>query len=809
MKKYVTALSSLVFALTVTMAAAQTQRALLIGINTYQPEGTTAQHPAGCIYGRCELGSFENLDGAVNDAQAMADLLTSPKFGFPPNQVALLTNPAAPNPRSGVVVLPASQTDRDGILAAMQKFLVDEPKPGDSVVFYDASHGSLRVNSKGAKLTILTGGKLVHADTTLVPSDAYKGGFDVRDHEITRIFNAALDKGIHLTAIFDSCHSGGISRGLGPKYKNRTLAFDPRDIAEAPDTLPNGDPRPAPTERQDNPALVFSAAEQDQTAKEMPPSDKSAEPHGAFTSALVQALQALPANAPASLVYQRVKAVLEGGAVPDQEPDLDATAARRAQPLFGGKAADSGKIRTAALQTDDSGSVWLDIGRVSGVGVGSEFASTSPDSKGQTVKLRITDLQGIARSSATVINPPGAKVAAGEVFELTKWIPAEQAPLHIWLWPSNLSIQQVVTAGETIASAGISLVSDPAEEAWTHVLCWDGSNWTLQQAGAPAPTTLGPQLTADALKQHLPAGAKLWANLPPPKELAAKLAPVDPSSAVQTTPDLKGADYALTGTLTADGPAYAWYHKNELAAGPPASDAHDHSPGCSATSQYPVRSNWVDLTGLADLENAGLALGRYSSLLAKVHGWLDLANSPADASTGDYYTLTMIPAAGAPAPAVGQPQPGQPGSPVRQDDLFKMALQSTDRVIERRWVYVLDINCQGKGELVYPRDYAENQFPNDADNGRQFVLPGARTLRVGKPYGVDTLILLSTAQPLPDPYALNFEGVATRGARGLDSPLEKLLANTSNGTRGFSGEVPTNWGIALITMRSVPKEAAQ
>ena len=809
MKMYVATLSSLVLALTVTMAAAQTQRALLIGINTYQPEGTTAQHPAGCIYGRCELGSFENLDGAVNDAQAMADLLTSPKFGFPPNQVVLLTNPAPPQPRPGVVVLPAPQTNRDGILAAMQKYLVDEPKRGDTVVFYDASHGSLRVNSKGAKLTILTGGKLVHADTTLVPADAYKGGFDVRDREITRIFNAALDKGVHLTAIFDSCHSGGISRGLGPKYKDRTLAFDPRDIAEAPDTLPNGDPRPAPTERQDNPALVFSAAEQDQTAKEMPPSEKAAEPHGAFTAALVQALQALPANAPASLVYQRVKAVLEGGAVPDQEPDLDAIAARRAQPLFGGKAADPGKIRTAALQTDDSGSVWLDIGRVSGVGVGSEFTATSPDSKGQTVKLRVTDLQGIARSSANVISPTGAKVAAGEVFELTKWIPAEQAPLRVWLWPFNLSIQQVVAAGETIASSEVLLVSDPAEQAWTHVLCWDGSNWTLQQAGAPAPTILGPQLTADALKQHLPAGAKLWANLPPPKELAAKLTPGDPSSAVQTAADLKGADYALTGTLTADGPAYAWYHKSELAAGPPASDAHDHSPGCSATSQYPVRSDWVDLTGLADLENAGLALGKYSSLLAKVHGWLDLANSPADASTGNYYTLAMVPAAGAASPAAGQPQPGQSGSPVRQDDLFKMALQSTDRVIERRWVYVLDINCQGKGELVYPRDYAENQFPNESDNGRQFVLPGAHTLRVGPPYGVDTLILLSTAQPLPDPHALDFAGVATRGARGLDSPLEKLLANTSSGTRGFSGEVPTNWGIAVTTMRSVPKEAAQ
>ena len=85
---------------------------------------------------------------------------------------------------------------------------------GDTVVFYDASNGSLRLNSKGTKLTVLVGGKYVHADSTLVPSDAYKGGFDVRDLEMARIFNAALDKGIHVTAIFDSCHSVGISRGI-------------------------------------------------------------------------------------------------------------------------------------------------------------------------------------------------------------------------------------------------------------------------------------------------------------------------------------------------------------------------------------------------------------------------------------------------------------------------------------------------------------------------------------------------------------------------------------------------------------------
>ena len=234
-----------------TPGPAQTKHALLIGINTYEPAGTKAQHPDGCTYGRCELGYFENLDGAVNDAQSMADVLTSPKFGFPANQVVLLTNPAPPHPGAGETILPAEQTNRDGILAAMQKYLVDVPHSGDTVVFYAASHGSLRINSKGTKLTVLVNGKYVNADSTLVPSDAYKGGYDVRDREMTHIFNAALDKGIHLTVILDNCHSGGISRGIEPRYRERDLPFDPRDVAEAPDLLPNGDPRPAPTERQE------------------------------------------------------------------------------------------------------------------------------------------------------------------------------------------------------------------------------------------------------------------------------------------------------------------------------------------------------------------------------------------------------------------------------------------------------------------------------------------------------------------------------------------------------------------------------
>jgi hypothetical protein len=774
-------------------AAAQTQRALLIGINTYQPQGTTAAHPAGCTYGRCELKAFQNLDGSVNDAEAMADLLASPKFGFPANQVVLLTNPAPPHARPGVTVLPASQTTHDGILAAMRKYLVDIPEKGDTVVFYDASHGSLRVNSKGNKLTVLVDGKYVHADSTLVPSDAYTGGYDVRDREMTRIFNAALDKGVHLTVIFDSCHSGGMTRGMGPKYVERTLAFDPRDIGEAPDAAT------PPSERRDNPALIFSAAQQDETAKEMPPAEANAEPHGAFTAALLQALEVLPADTPASLVYARVRAVLEGSSVPDQEPDLDATEARRQQPLFGGAAAKSNRVRSTALGTGSDGSVALDIGQAAGLGVGSEFTSEQPGKDGSPVVLRIRELDGIARSTADVVSPAGVTVAAGEIFDLTKWVPDQSAVLRVWLWPSNLTQQQLLAAAAEIRASGASLVGDPAEQPWTHVLSWDGSAWMLQKAGDAAPVSLGAALTAGAIEQHLPAGAKLWANLPPSRELAQELAPAA-DSAVQWTEKQAAAHYVLAGALTPKGPAYAWYHKSELVAGPPSPDAPAHSPGCSATSQYPVRSDWVATQ--TDLDGASDKLSDYAVRLAKVRGWIELANNPAEDSLSAYYALALIPSSSGDAASSSALADGQL---THQDDQFRLALTSTDRITDPRWVYVLDIDCQGRGQLLYPGNYTGNRFPNKGDEERQFLLPGVGPLTIGKPFGVDTLILLSTEQPLPDPFVLNFDGVASRGARGAASPLEKLLGNASGGTRGISEPEPTNWGISLSTVHSAPK----
>ncbi len=858
------------------------KRALLVGIDLYEPTGTQAQHPAGCHGGRCDLPVFNNLDGPLNDVAAMRDLLSSPKFGFDPKNIVVVTNPALPATQLPFVNLPASNTSHDELLAAMQKYLVDVPQKGDTVVFYYAGHGSLRVNSKGTKLAMLVDGKPSHADSTLVPSDAWTGNYDIRDREMTRIFNAALDKGVRLTVLLDSCHSGSFTRGveLGRQFKERSLGYDPRDINEGPDLQANGDEVPAPTERKANPALVFSAAQQDQTAKERDFGDTPSTivAHGAFTVALIKALEALPADAPASDVYRQVRATLEGEQVGDQTPAMDASEERMREPLFGGLKADTGKTRAAVIGVDeDEGTVLLDAGKLAGIDTGSEFTSLSADSEGRHTKVKVDSLDGLTHATAKIVTPLKATVTVGQIFELTKWVPSEIDTLHVWTWPANLSAQSIESAVEQVKSAGVTVVDDPVEKPWSDMLAWNGSDWELRHAGRTLDTEAGASLSADAiaaagkgatrlcvdeplsagdkqtlaavsasghgepaiayqndvkscdafllkqkdawvvrrveqastrtlgatvsaaaLKQNLGADAKLWVNLPPPRELAAKLALHVDGSLVKGVDDVANADYILAGSLSDDGPQWAWLHKAEYMAGPPAAQTHDHSPGCSTNSKYPVASDWVVLADPASIADAGSVLNGYVERLAKVNGWLNIADNLSGASDAEFYSLVFK--------RVTDQSVLPQGVAAKQNERFKMYLSSDDQIIEKRWVYVLDIDCHGKGSLLYPLDTADNRFPNDADTPMQFMLPGAPTLRIGAPFGVDTVLLISTQEPLPDPSALNFEGVGTRGGSSAsNNPLQQLLSSTSAGTRGPVPEMPTNWSIDATTLQSIPQ----
>jgi hypothetical protein len=158
--------------------AAQTKRALLIGIDTYEPKGKAVAKPSGMAQlknagetSRWDLPTWINLDGSLNDVESVHQLLASPKFGFAENNIHIVTQEKA---------------TREGILQAMKKYLLDEPSRGDTIVFYYAGHGSQRYNS-------LTD-KPFHLDETIVPSDASGGAFDIRDKEIARLFNQIVDR---------------------------------------------------------------------------------------------------------------------------------------------------------------------------------------------------------------------------------------------------------------------------------------------------------------------------------------------------------------------------------------------------------------------------------------------------------------------------------------------------------------------------------------------------------------------------------------------------------------------------------------
>src|SRR5262245_25338658 len=93
-----------------------TQRALLVGIDQYiPPEPAKASHR-----------NWTDLDGAVNDAEEMAQLLIG-RYGFAPENVIVLHN---------------SEATRDHILSTIRTHLLEHAAPGDVSVFFYAGHGS-------------------------------------------------------------------------------------------------------------------------------------------------------------------------------------------------------------------------------------------------------------------------------------------------------------------------------------------------------------------------------------------------------------------------------------------------------------------------------------------------------------------------------------------------------------------------------------------------------------------------------------------------------------------------------------------
>lgn len=172
------------------------RRALLVGVNEYP-----------------NLPDYSQLKGCVNDVRAMERVLGT-TFNFPPENIKVLTNEAA---------------TEAGIREAMER-LIEDCGEGDLVVFHFSGHGS-QMAAKGDKPR--------GYDESIMPSDSGRENpkfpkqvkpRDIRDTEIQEWLARLSKKTPHVTLIFDSCHSGSITRFGGDSAEGGTrLRWVPPD----------------------------------------------------------------------------------------------------------------------------------------------------------------------------------------------------------------------------------------------------------------------------------------------------------------------------------------------------------------------------------------------------------------------------------------------------------------------------------------------------------------------------------------------------------------------------------------------------
>jgi hypothetical protein len=173
---------------------ANNQHALLIGIDCYLP----GQLPGGIYY--------PNLRGCVRDIAHVTDFLKS-RLNLADNHILRLTASFTGAPE------PSEPRDRwptyENMVAAFKQ-LTETVQAGDHVYVHYSGHGG-RTKTLVPEIKGPDG-----LDEALVPTDIHSSEARyLRDIELAVICQHIVKRGIRLSVVLDSCHSGGAVRGVG------------------------------------------------------------------------------------------------------------------------------------------------------------------------------------------------------------------------------------------------------------------------------------------------------------------------------------------------------------------------------------------------------------------------------------------------------------------------------------------------------------------------------------------------------------------------------------------------------------------
>lgn len=338
--------------------------ALLVGVNKY-----------------AKLAERYQLHGCVADVELMADILHT-NFGFPKSHITLLRNEKA---------------TRDAILAGM-KDVGDKAGQDDIVVMHYSGHGSQMTDREGDEPDGM--------DETIVPHDSGRGlnpNRDITDDEIYAWLLGVTQKTPYVTLIFDSCHSGTISRD----------AFGERDRWLEPDTRPVDQLPPSPFQDRGSPSAgkdvgssdwvplgekyVLIAGCRDEESSFEHPLEGGKLTHGALTYFLSQELRKAQPGTTYRDVFEPAGAQV-AAAYPRQHPQMEGA---RDRELFG--VHDIEPMRFVPVKARAPDQITLAAGAAHGMSVQSQWAIYPQATKtvtDQTPKLGTVEITAVRATTS-------------------------------------------------------------------------------------------------------------------------------------------------------------------------------------------------------------------------------------------------------------------------------------------------------------------------------------------------------------------------------------------------------------------------
>ncbi|USD67205.1 caspase family protein [Vibrio sp. SCSIO 43136] len=377
------AIFTLLFTLT---TQATTYHALVVGVSEYP-----------------SLDPSLNLEGPKYDALRVKTMLQ--QQGVSSDNITLLAD--------GVEGAPLPT--RSNILAAFES-ITAKVNRGDFVYLHFSGHGSQQPNLSGGKEEGADG-----LDEIFLPRDigqwSKKLGTvsnSLTDNQVNVLTTRLRNKGANVWVVFDSCHSGTMTRSLtGQEFRSRNVGLQALRSSKPAKSkaLPVADTL-APVElASDAGALVsFGAAQSNEEAPEMLlPNGEVSSPQGLFTYTMTNLISQNPnityrqlaqgiLSSYNSMPWYRTMPLFEGGAQLDQ-------------PIFHRE----GEISERFALTEKKGRYTIQAGQLNGLGVGAvvevfaDIGSDEPVAVMEVTQSGLTTSQAELRDGALSHQADGNK----------------------------------------------------------------------------------------------------------------------------------------------------------------------------------------------------------------------------------------------------------------------------------------------------------------------------------------------------------------------------------------------------------------